>query len=72
MRFEPRALLEVGKRYLYGNGVEKDPVKAAAFLEQALANGMNEAQTLLDKALQAVDTAPETPQLPTFTLTPQP
>ena len=72
MRFEPRALLEVGKRYLYGNGVEKDPVKAAAFLEQALANGMNEAQTLLDKALQEVDTAPETPQLPTFTLTPQP
>jgi TPR repeat protein len=71
MRFEPRSMLEVGKRYLYGNGVKKDPVKAAAFLEQALANGMNEAKTLLDKALQEVSSTPETPQLPAFTLAPQ-
>ncbi len=50
MRYEPRALLESGKRYLYGNGTEIDAEKAVAYLEQAYANGMNEAAVLLEEA----------------------
>ena len=50
MRYEPRALLEVGKRYLQGNGTTPDAAKAAAYLEQAYANGMTEAAGLLQTA----------------------
>ncbi|MBE6379912.1 MAG: sel1 repeat family protein [Lentisphaerae bacterium] len=50
VRYEPRALLETGRRYLEGKGTEADPAKAVIFLEQALANGMNEAGKLLPAA----------------------
>ena len=50
MRYEPRALLESGKRYLSGNGTAPDAEKALAYLEQAYANGMNEAGALIHEA----------------------
>ena len=50
MRYEPRALLEAGKRLLHGTGTTPDAEKAAAYLEQAYANGMNEALPLLNEA----------------------
>lgn len=70
MRYDPRALLEVGKRYLYGNGTAPDASKAVAYLEQAYANGMNEAMSLLNtarKQAQADNTVKPHP-LPRFGL----
>ena len=70
MRFESHALLEVGKRFLYGQGTNPDPLKAAAFLKQALANGMTEAESLLQQAIQqaAATEVPEIKPLPKFSL----
>ena len=69
MRYEPQAMLEVGKRYLEGNGTAKDPAQAAVFLQQAYANGMNEAAELLKKAVKMTDdNIPQTRPTPAFTL----
>lgn len=58
MRMEPRALLETGRRYLTGNGTIQDAGKAAAFLKQALANGMNAAAPLLQEAMRKQEQYP--------------
>ena len=72
MRQEPRGLLEAGRRYLQGNGVTADPVKAAAYLQYAFANGMNEAAELLEEARQkAAFPAIKEHPLPQFGLKPQ-
>jgi TPR repeat protein len=71
VRYEPRALLETGRRYLNGKGTIKDPAKAVIFLEQALANGMNEAAPLLREARQsAADPSHHEHTLPEFGLKP--
>ena len=57
MRYEPRAMLEVGRRYLHGVGTAPDAEKAAAYLEQAYANGMNEAAELLIQARRQMQTS---------------
>lgn len=58
MSMEPRALLETGRRYLTGNGTIQDAGKAAAFLKQALANGMNAAAPLLQEAMRKQEQYP--------------
>ena len=57
MRYDPRAMLETGKRYWQGNGTAPDAAKAAAYLEQAYANGMNEALELLHTVRQNADSS---------------
>lgn len=70
MRYDPRAMLETGKRYLSGSGTAPDTAKAAAYLEQAYANGMNEALVLLQETGKhaAADNTVKPQELPTFGL----
>lgn len=60
LRYDPRGLLETGRRYLYGQGTDRDIKQAITFLEQAAANGMKQAAELLEEARQM----PQTPELP--------
>ena len=69
LRYEPRSMLEAGRRLLEGHGTEQNVEQAVIFLKQALANGMNEAAILLEKAANKPATPlPEPRQLPSFRL----
>ncbi len=69
IRNDPRALLEAGRRYLNGSGVQADTEKAMVFLELALANGMNDAAALLERARERrLAAPPEAEKLPGFQL----
>ena len=70
MRYEPRGLLEAGRCLLHGKGTMPDAEKAAAYLEQAYANGMNEALPLLQEARkqQQIKPAVKPQKLPVFGL----
>lgn len=61
LRYDPRGMLETGRRYLTAQGTERDVKQAIIFLEQAAANGMNQAFVWLEEA-QKMPQMPELPQ----------
>ena len=66
LRYEPRGMLETGRRYLNAQGTERDVKQAIIFLEQAAANGMNQAFFWLEEAKKM----PQMPELPQARPTP--
>ena len=60
LRYDPRGMLETGRRYLTAQGTERDVKQAIIFLEQAAANGMNQAFIWLEEAKKM----PQMPELP--------
>ena len=63
---DPRGMLETGRRYLTAQGTERDVKQAIIFLEQAAANGMNQAFIWLEEAKKM----PQMPELPQARPTP--